>query len=213
MSSIHLELLDKERHKTFEGLKIFRKEGTLAGGTALSLQIQHRLSFDFDIFLHREIKRGDFLKLRKAFGIKRTDINTSDQLTITTNDGVNITLVRYYHQPLFEKVKTSSLPLYSVKDIATDKAFTIGRRAVWRDYVDLFFILKQKRLDILHLTELAQNRFGAEFNSKLFLEQLVYFKDLQITKISFVKEEYSPEEIQKFLEAQVEVFKEKQIAS
>lgn len=211
MLSIHLELLDKKRREAFEGLKIFKKEGTLAGGTALALQIKHRLSFDFDIFLYREIRRRDFLKIERAFGVKRTEISTSDQLTVTTNDGINITLVRYYHQPLFEKVQTSSLPLYSVKDIAADKAFTIGRRAVWRDYVDLFFILKQEHLDIFELTELAQSKFGSEFNPKLFLEQLVFFKDIQIAKISFVAEEHSPKEIQGFLEDQAELFKTKEI--
>jgi len=211
MSSTHLELLDEKRRKTFAGLKIFKKEGTLAGGTALSLQIKHRLSLDFDIFLYREIKRGDFLKLQKAFGTKQTGINTSDQLTITTSDDVKITLVRYYHRPLFERVKTESLPLYSVKDIATDKAFTIGRRAVWRDYVDLFFILKQEHLNIFELTELAQSRFGVEFNPKLFLEQLIFFKDIEITKISFVEEKYSPEEVKRFLEDQAKIFKEGQI--
>ena len=213
MSSIHLELLDEKRQETFQGLEIFKKEGCLAGGTALALQIKHRLSFDFDIFLYREIRRKDFLKLEKAFGIKRTEINTADQLTVTTNDGINVTLVRYYHKPLFERVKTSSLPLYSVKDIAVDKAFTIGRRAVWRDYVDLFFILKQEHLDIFELTELAQSKFGSEFNPKLFLEQMVFFKDIQIVEISFVAEEYSPEEIQTFLEEQAGLFKTKEITS
>lgn len=213
MSSIHLELLDEKRRKTFEGLKIFEREGTLAGGTALSLQIKHRLSFDFDVFLYREIKRKDFLKLEKAFGVKRTEINTPDQLTITTNDDVNTTLVRYYHQPLFEKVRTSSLPLYSVRDLAADKAFTVGRRAVWRDYVDLFFILKQEGLDIFKLTKLAQSKFGAEFNPKLFLEQLIFFKDLEVAQISFVKEGYSEEEIKSFLEDCAKMFKEKQITS
>lgn len=212
MSSIHLELLDKRRRATFEALKIFKNEGALAGGTALSLQIKHRYSFDFDIFLEREIKRKDFLRLKKVLGIKQVGLSTSDQLTVTTNDDVNITLVRYYHKPLFEKVQTPSLPLYSVKDIAMDKAFTIGRRAVWRDYVDLFFILKLGHTNIPELTKLSPSRFGSEFNPKLFLEQLVYFKDLQITKVSFVAEEYSPKEIQTFLEEQVKLFKTEEIA-
>lgn len=211
MSSIHLELLDKKRRETFKGLKIFDEEGTLAGGTALALQIKHRLSFDFDIFLYREIKRKDFLKLEEAFGVKRTETNTSDQLTVTTRDGINVTLVRYYHSPLFEKVRTSSLPLYSVKDIAADKAFTIGRRAVWRDYVDLFFILKQNHSNIFELANLAESKFGTEFNPKLFLEQLVFFKDLQISKIDFVEKDYSPKEIQAFLEEQAGLFKTKEI--
>lgn len=211
MSSIHLELLDKDRRSIFEALEIYKEEGTLAGGTALSLQIEHRHSFDFDIFLQREIKRKDFLKLKNAFGIRSVELSTPEQLTVTTSKGVNITLVYYFYKALFEKVVTPSLPLYSVKDVALDKAFTIGRRALWRDYVDLFFLLKLGYLDIFELIELSQKKFEVEFNPKLFLEQLVYFKDLEITKISFIKEGYSPGEIKDFLKDQVGEFKEEQL--
>jgi len=211
MSSIHLELLDKNRQSVFEGLGVFRDEGTLAGGTALSLQIEHRHSFDFDIFLEREIKRRDFLKLKNAFEIKSVELSTPDQLTVATAEGISITLVHYFYKPLFEKVPTSSLPLYSVEDIAPDKAFTIGRRALWRDYVDLFFILKLGYLDIFELIQHCQKKFGVEFNPKLFLEQLVYFEDLEITRISFIKEGYAPEEIRNFLKNQVEKFKKRRI--
>ncbi len=212
MSSIHLELLDKKRLTTFKALKIFKDEGALAGGTALSLQIEHRHSFDFDIFLEREIKRKDLLKLKSIFEIEGVEFSTSDQLTVVTTDGINITLLHYYYQSLFEKVPTPSLPLYSIKDIALDKTFTIGRRALWRDYVDLFFVLKLGRTDIFELAKLSQKKFGVEFNPKLFLEQLVFFKDLQITKTSFIKEKYSPEEIKKFLEKEAEKFREKEIS-
>lgn len=206
MLSIHLELLDKKRLTTFKALEIFKDEGALAGGTALSLQMEHRHSFDFDIFLEREIKREDFLKLKNVVGIKSTELSTSDQLTVVTTEGINITLLHYYYKPLFKRIPTASLPLYSVKDIALDKAFTIGRRALWRDYVDLFFVLKLGHTDILELTKLSQKKFGVEFNPKLFLEQLVYFKDLQITKISFIKETHSPGEIQAFLKDQARKF-------
>jgi len=206
MSSIHLELLDKKERLVFERLKVF-KEVTLAGGTALMLQIAHRKSFDFDLFLEREVTTKDLKRLKRAFKIKIVDVNTSDQLTVRTNNEVNITLVDYYYKPLFKKVFTPSIPLYSVKDIAADKAHTIGRRAAWRDYVDLFFILKEEYTDIFELIKLAEKKFGVEFNPKLFLEQLVYFEDLKISKITFVKEKYSPRQIQDFLKQKVKKFK------
>jgi len=31
-----------------------------------------------------------------------------------------------------------------MNDIAADKAFTVGRRGAFRDYVDLYFLLKDK---------------------------------------------------------------------
>lgn len=191
---------------TFLRLKPLRK-GILAGGTALLLQIGHRLSFDFDIFLEREIKRADLLKLKKIFIIREIELNTSDQLNIITANNTRITLVHYPYKPLFKVMPTTSLPLLSVKDIALDKAFTIGRRPLWRDYVDLFFILKKDFIDIAKIIKLAQKKFDIEFNPRLFLNQLTYFKDLRETKISFVKEKYSSAEIQNFLKRKVKEFK------
>lgn len=211
MSSIRLDLLDRKRRAVFEDLKVFRKEATLAGGTALFLQIKHRYSFDFDLFLEREITRKDLLKLKTVFDLKRVDVNIANQLTVTTKQGVTVTLFNYPFKPLFKKVETNLLPLYAVKDIALDKAFALGRRATWRDYVDLFFILKGEYMDIFELTRLASKKFGVEFNPKLFLEQLVYFADIQPTKISFIKEKYSTKEIQNFLRQQAKEFKDKKI--
>lgn len=207
MSSIHLELLDKERQATFEKLKIFRNQATLAGGTSLCLQIGHRLSFDFDLFLEREIKNSDYLKLKRIFRIREVRIHTTEQITVITGEDVGVTLVYYPYKPLFGKIKTPSVPLFSVKDIAADKAHTIGRRAVWRDYVDLFFILKWRYAKILEVTKWAQKKFGVEFNPMLFLEQLTYFEDLELSPMTFVKEKYSIPQIQNFLREQAREYR------
>lgn len=212
MSQLHYDLLDRPRQGVFEKLKFLKKDAVLAGGTALFLQIGHRLSFDFDLFLEREIKRQDFLKLKKIFEIKEIRLNTSTQLNIITKEDILITLIYYPYKSLFEKASSISLSLFSVKDIALDKAFTIGRRATWRDYIDLFFILKKNYLDISEIIKLAEKKFGVEFNSRLFLEQLIYFNDLEIIKISFVKKEYGPQEIKNFLEQQVKNFKKSRIS-
>lgn len=199
MSLIHLEVLDNKRKDYFQRLKIFKNKGYLAGGTALSLQIKHRYSFDFDIFLDREIKRSDYLLFKKYFLIKKIRLNTSEQLTIITTDDIDITLVFYPYKNLFPLVKTISVPLLSPKDIAADKVFTIGRRGTWRDYVDIFFLLKERYITIPEVIKSAERKFKQEFNAKLFLEQLVYFYDLGKFKISFIAKEYSENEIKKHL--------------
>ncbi len=213
MSRLHYNLLDRDRMEALERLKPFRKEAVLAGGTALFLQIAHRFSFDFDIFLQRELKRADLLKLRKLLEIKEVRLNTSEQLNIVTSKNILITLVYYPYKALFKTVSTVSLPFFSIKDIALDKAFTIGRRGLWRDYVDLFFLLKNKYIDLPETIKLAEKKFDLEFNPRLFFEQLTYFQDLKIetTKVSFIKEKYSSQEIKAFLTNQVEDFKKKNI--
>ncbi|MCD6528304.1 nucleotidyl transferase AbiEii/AbiGii toxin family protein [bacterium] len=209
--SLHYHLLDKDRKKVFLGLKFFGKEANLAGGTALCLQIGHRLSFDFDVFFQRELGRKDLRKLRRRFNIKEVKCNTSEHIKVVTFENVTIDLVYYPYRPLFKKIPTISLPLFSIKDIALDKADTIGRRALWRDYVDLFFLLKKEYISLEQIIKLAEKKFGVEFNPRLFLQQLIYFRDVQISKISWVEEKYSPYQIQNFLKKQVKDFRKRNI--
>ena len=86
-----------------------------------------------------------------------------------------------------------------MRDIATDKAFTVGRRNVWRDYVDFYFLLSQSGITIQSIITDAQKRFGNEFAPKLFLEQLVYTDDIVDTTIEFVGNPVSKDTIKTFL--------------
>jgi len=61
--------------------------------------------------------------------------------------------------------------------LAAMKAFTLGMRAKWRDYTDLYFILKN-HYSINEIIEKAKKIFGNAFNEKLFRSQLAYFKDI-----------------------------------
>ncbi len=197
------DILNEKQLELFNKLKVFKKEAALAGGTALALHIGHRHSFDFDIFFNREVSRKDVSKLRRAVRVKKIGLATERQINIITINNILINLVFYPFKPMFKKTKTFSLPLLSVKDIALDKSFTIGRRATWRDYVDMFFLLKGKFITLKEIFELAPKKFGPEFNERLFLEQLIYFKDLEIAKISFIKENFPANEIKKFLIAEI----------
>ena len=70
--------------------------------------------------------------------------------------------------------------------LASMKAFALGRRAKWKDYVDLYFILKTHSFK--SLVKKAQEIFGSEFNEKLFREQLAYFNDIDYSeKVDYTK--------------------------
>jgi len=57
------------------------------------------------------------------------------------------------------------------------KAFALGGRGKWKDYVDLYFILKD-HFRLKEIIKKAEEIFGASFNDKLFREQLAYFNDI-----------------------------------
>lgn len=67
------------------------------------------------------------------------------------------------------------------------KAYALGRRAKWKDYVDLYFAMG-KSGGIENVITRAKHMFAHEFNEKLFRSQLAYFKDIDYSeKVIFLK--------------------------
>lgn len=209
MSKIYLEILDSSRLTVFNQLKAFRNEGYLAGGTALALQLNHRISEDFDVFVNQAIDNRLRLKVQEVFGDTTFYVNSDDQISFTSPSGVRITFLWYYFKPLYPTIPTDSLSLASVIDIALDKAQTIGRRAAWRDYVDIFYLLKNNHTDLDKIIKMAKQKFKGEFVAAQFLSQLRYFDDVKTVPIEFVKEKYTDNEIKSYLKQSVEDYLQK----
>jgi len=211
---LYTSALDENRLKIYHKLKEFSGDFVLSGGTALMLQINHRKSFDFDLFTNKPIDKSLLRKCREIFGrFINVNIDNSDLLLFNTSSGVKIDMVYYPYKPLFPLIKADPLPLFDINDLASNKAYTIGRRATWRDYVDLFFLLRKNHTNLDKIISDAKKRFSGEFSEKLFLEQLSYFKDLEVVDIEFIKEKYTEKEIKKFLTEQVEKYTTKALAN
>jgi hypothetical protein len=54
-------------------------------------------------------------------------------------------------------------------------------RAKWKDYVDLYFVMK-KCGGAAGIINKAGEIFGSEFNEKIFRTQLTYFKDIDYSE-------------------------------
>lgn len=203
----YLDQLSPEQQEVFKQLKQFSDRFVLAGGTAIMLQIGHRMSFDFDCFSLTTLPRTFLQKIKRVFSkIVLVSVETSEQVTFKTKEGVGITFVHHPYKPLKNVIETSFMPLFHLDDLAANKAYTIGRRDTWRDYVDLFFLLKWRLYTLSKIIALGTKKFGGEFNEKLFLGQLTYFDDLDIVPTEFLKDSYTPAQIQSFLEKEVEVY-------
>lgn len=207
MSKIFLEILDYNRQQVLRTLSNFRDEGYLAGGTALALQLGHRTSYDFDIFMDHPVTKKLKDKIKKKFGKVIYKWNTDEQITLNIiENNIGITFVEQDFKPAFPLIETPHLALASVEDIAADKAYTIGRRAVWRDYVDIFVILKKKIATLQNIINFAAKKCEGMFVEIQFLEQLVYFEDIEQTPIEFIGENYSYEQITSGLKQEVEEY-------
>lgn len=201
------EALSDRGKEIFPALKNF-SDFYLAGGTALALQIGHRISVDFDLFSEAEISKNLLDKAKKIFSGKSVtvSVNNPDELTIFV-DGIKVTFLKYPFPALHDFVDYKGVKILNIKELAATKAYTIGRRGSYKDYVDLYFILKENHLSLAEIMEIAEKKYKEEFNSRLFLEQLVYFEDIEDTKIIFLKERADKRELEKFFENEIKKVK------
>ncbi len=96
------------------------------------------------------------------------------------------------------------------KKIAINKALAISRgQGKWRDYVDLYFLLKEKYITMEEIVDLSQKRYQNEFPTRLFLQQLCYFDDLGNFAIDFMKDKIDPEVVKEYLINAVKEFETK----
>ncbi len=200
---IHLEVLNKERQELLFKLLTYTKDFVLGGGTALSLQLGHRKSYDFDFFSQSKLATNLLEKLSQEVSVANIAIDTPDELTFFTKSDVKITFLHYPFAHAFQLEETEGgMRLFSVKDIALQKAYTIGRRGEYRDYFDLFTILKRGHIGLPEIIREAKKVYGGVFEEKIFLQQLVYFGDLLSFDIipADSKPLAKPEEVKNFFE-------------
>ncbi len=203
----YFNLLDPERQRIFQKLKAFKSNFVLGGGTAIMLQIGHRHSYDFDCFADKEISTMLFYRTRKIFGQStKLQIKTSEMIAVVTHQGVEVSFVWHPFPTIRPIIETNCINLFHLEDLIANKAYTIGRRNAWRDYVDLFFFLQRKRYSLGDIIGFAQKKFSGGFNQKLFLAQLTYFKDVPIQDTTFIKDSFTPSQIKSFLEKEVEKY-------
>jgi len=102
---MHLEALKSKQKEVFKKLSKF-SDFYLAGGTALALQIGHRISVDFDLFHKKEIPINLLQKARRVFKDSKVEtiLNHSEQLSIIV-DGVKIDFVKYKFPLVLESTK------------------------------------------------------------------------------------------------------------
>ena len=71
--------------------------------------------------------------------------------------------------------------LPSLLQLAAMKAYALGRRSKWKDYVDLYFLL-HGYFSIADISAAATQIFGELYSEKMFRAQLCYFDDIDYTE-------------------------------
>lgn len=137
------------------------------------------------------------LNFEKNFSEKKVVFDGESQRNVFV-DKVKITYVAYPFK--VEDVfvwEYFSIP--SLFSLAAMKAYAIWRRAKWKDYVDLYFLIK--KFWVSEIIIKAKSIFWWDFSEKMFIRQLGYFDDIDYSEeVEFMKWfEKTENEIKEFL--------------
>jgi hypothetical protein len=182
----HQEILDKKRAEIVAKLADLMGDYVLGGGTALALQIAHRSSYDFDFFSKKPIDLKILDKIIHRFKSVEVSVDSEEELTVFVEGDVKLSIIHYPFDVYGSIVDSDlSLKIFPIRTLTAMKAYTIGRRGTFRDYFDLCSIIKNEakseteELEKLNMImRMASDVYKSAFSKTLFLEQLVYFEDI-----------------------------------
>ena len=200
---MHIEILNKKQKELLPLIAEFSKQYYLVGGTAIALYIGHRSSIDFDLFTQKKLKRKQIknIIIDKGFNVETIIYEAFDQMHLIINS-VKLTFFQFPHKVIATNNFENIIKIPKLIDLAAMKAYALGGRAKWKDYVDLYFIMKHY-FKFEQISEKALETFGTFFNPKLFKEQLSYFEDIDYSEpVTFFKEKPSENKIKEFLTEQ-----------
>ena len=190
---LHFETVDEGTLvllKKLQSLAIL-SEMRLVGGTSLALQIGHRKSIDIDLFGNLAVDYAELVDELKSIG-NVISLKTSKNIHSFIIDEVKVDIVNYNYVWLSDKKVFEGIHLATVKDIAAMKLNAIIGRGSKKDFVDLFYILKE-----FLLTELIEfyNLKYMDGSKFLVIKSLSYFEDADNEEMPFMFQKITWEEV------------------
>jgi len=181
MSKIFWNTITVDMHLILDGFSRSRigNRFYLAGGTALSLQIGHRLSIDLDFFSPTEDIPTVRAELENALAPFQSTLADSSwgNLVYLAKD-VRIGFYGYGFSLVAPVVEIDGIRLASIEDIALMKLDAMLSRAARKDFYDLYFICKN--ISLKQLFKKADQKYPSvrDFETQT-TKRLVYFENAE----------------------------------
>jgi hypothetical protein len=147
----------------------------LVGGTALSLQIGHRISIDIDFFTQNEFVAQELLEYLEptyAFRLQYMHKNTLKGII----NGVFVDLLRHNYKLIEDPISDENIIMASRQDIAAMKVNAVtGNGTRVKDFIDIYFLLKEYSFS--ELIEFYNLKYESR-NDFHIIKSLTYFNDI-----------------------------------
>ena len=149
----------------------------LAGGTALALQLGHRRSIDFDLFSPDPFDSA--AKVRELDQSGEFELFHQDKDTVNgALDGVRLSFFYYRYRLIQPLMAYETLAVARKLDIAAMKVQAIAGRGCRKDFIDLYFLMKEYSLDKIMASHSA--KFGSKLANRYHaFKSLLYYVDAE----------------------------------
>ena len=185
----------------------FLDKYVLVGGSALALYLCHRKSEDLDFFTYENsFDKKEIFEYLKNFKNKEILNQTDEQIDFLV-DGVKVTFFNANWEFLKPK-KIERFNLASLEAIAAMKVNVLFLRAKYRDYYDVYFLVK-KSMSIKKVFESSLDVIDG-INFKLFAVALLYIDDIDDDDIEYLEpvEIVDKKEIRDFFQDKLDKIKQ-----
>lgn len=152
----------------------------LAGGTALTLQADHRKSFDLDFFSIE--RKFDTKKVLEKFSNNQDWRTSFDEENTVYGElyGAKVSFIAYsLFVPDAEFIKCGAINILSARDIAVMKIIAISQRGRKRDFFDLYWCAKNIEPLEETIKRLKKQYPSVAHDYHHILKSLVYFADAE----------------------------------
>ncbi len=154
----------------------------LVGGTALALQLGHRLSVDLDLFTHTPFSAEDLLeKLREKFTVQ--PLTVTNTIFIAVIEGIKVDCVRFKYPFAFPILDTDGIRFADIRDIAAMKLDAVAKRGTKKDFIDMYYLFE--RFSPAQILEWYEQMFQHS-TSLHVIRSLTYFEDAEQTEMPVV---------------------------
>lgn len=160
----------------------FLSDFNLVGGTALALQIGHRISIDLDLFTDKEFNpyeiRAQLEQKYKLIDIieNKTGITQKIEYPENTNIFIKVDIVKYSYKLINLPIISEGIRLLSKEDIIPMKLAAVSNRGSKKDFYDIYFLLQEYTLK--EMLSLFEKKYS-NYNHFYVIKSLTYFEDAE----------------------------------
>ncbi len=174
----------------------------LAGGTALALQLGHRISYDLDFFTQEEFDEQMLLpEIKKISNFQLEKI--AWRTILGKFKDVKFSIFYYKYPLLYAAKKFGMVNVTDVRDIAAMKIAAIASRGTKRDFVDLYFICKEN-VSLPCAIQLYDKKYENLATTEIhIMKSLVYFEDAESDETPKMLKDVDWEDIKRYFEKEV----------